>query len=539
MMANTSLFTFFALPVESGREELPSLGQNKRSRCDDVLGDKLQATQTTVVELDSPLPGPPIVDSYATQLLNPLSQYGKVAVEDFEMTDEDYQIKPGSVAPNCCFSQRVKDKLELEWRCAVIIKLMGKPNSSNTFTFMFNSLKRKWKPQGPWQLIDLPIDFYIVKFHLHDDMNARGKFGRLCIEIDLNKPLLPFVETEGTAYGVVYEGISLICFNCGCYGHAKANCPYNITEPHPTHALDGSNNNLVNNSPSAAAEHCENRIPHNIDNNVTSPQDIGSSDSKLPKSPESGGHSPWMLMSYKNKKFSSNNAPENMKPAQFGSRYALLETFVEGGENALRDAKPTAVEELTKPTTLSEPSIINVWKAVQKKMKKNNSTKTSATNGTQNSKPVPATKTNTNLKKALKDITNGKAHAKILAPRFNVGSSSCNPKDKSPINSQNGRSNHSRSTKISECSNIVRPTPSTVENSHTLFQFSTTFGHCPPEDDPIEDISCTIMEISATGNESNDQVNSDLTLNVNQTDGLCDIVDNSDPSSNVEDMVDA
>lgn len=49
---------------------------------------------------------------------------------------------------------------------------MGKPNSSNAFTFMFNSLKRKWKPQGPWQLIDLPNDFYIVKFHLHDDMNV-------------------------------------------------------------------------------------------------------------------------------------------------------------------------------------------------------------------------------------------------------------------------------------------------------------------------------------------------------------------------------
>lgn len=95
MTANTSLFTFSALPGESGREELPSLGQNKRSRCDDVLGDKLQATQTTAVELDSPLPGPPIVDSYASRLLNPLSQYGKAAVEDFEMTDEDYQIKPG------------------------------------------------------------------------------------------------------------------------------------------------------------------------------------------------------------------------------------------------------------------------------------------------------------------------------------------------------------------------------------------------------------------------------------------------------------
>ena len=149
MTANTSLFTFSALPVESGREGLPSLGQNKRSRCDDVLGDKLQATQTTAVELDSPLPGPPIVDSYATRLLNPLSQYGKAVVEDFEMTDEDYQIKLGSVAPNCCFSQRVKDKLELEWRCAVIIKLMGKPNSSNTFTFMFNSLKTEVETPRP------------------------------------------------------------------------------------------------------------------------------------------------------------------------------------------------------------------------------------------------------------------------------------------------------------------------------------------------------------------------------------------------------
>lgn len=244
-------------------------------------------------------------------------------------------------------------------------------------------------------------------------------------------------------------------------------------------------------------------------------------------------------MSYKNKKISSNNAPANMKPAQYGSRYALLETFMEGGENALREVEPTAVEELTKPTTLSESPIVSVWKEVQKKMKKNNSTKTSADNGTQNPKPASATKTNTNLKKALKDITNGKAHAKILAPRFNVGSSSCNLKDKAPINSQNGRSNHSRSTKISNCSNSVRPTPSTVEDSHPLFQFSKTFGHCPPEDDPIEDMSCTIMEISATGNESNDQVYSDFTLDVNQTDGLCAIADNSDPSSNVEDMSDA
>lgn len=36
---------------------------------------------------------------------------------------------------------------------------------------MSDSLKRKWKLQGPWQLIYLPNDYFVVKFHLHEDMN--------------------------------------------------------------------------------------------------------------------------------------------------------------------------------------------------------------------------------------------------------------------------------------------------------------------------------------------------------------------------------
>lgn len=46
------------------------------------------------------------------------------------------------------------------------------------------------------------------------------------MEIDLQKPLLPYVEVEDDIYNVVYEGISMICFNCGCFGHAKAACPH-------------------------------------------------------------------------------------------------------------------------------------------------------------------------------------------------------------------------------------------------------------------------------------------------------------------------
>ncbi|CAL9001793.1 unnamed protein product [Prunus brigantina] len=54
---------------------------------------------------------------------------------------------------------------------------------------------------------------------------ARGKFARICVELDLSKPLVPFIEVEGRSYGVVYEGIKLVCFECGCYGHGRDNCP--------------------------------------------------------------------------------------------------------------------------------------------------------------------------------------------------------------------------------------------------------------------------------------------------------------------------
>jgi hypothetical protein len=50
---------------------------------------------------------------------------------------------------------------------------------------------------------------------------TRGKFCRLCVEVDLDKPLKPFVQLGEKPFGVVYEGISTICFNCGVYGHVR------------------------------------------------------------------------------------------------------------------------------------------------------------------------------------------------------------------------------------------------------------------------------------------------------------------------------
>lgn len=45
-----------------------------------------------------------------------------------------------------------------------------------------------------------------LKVDPHTMSQARGKFTRVC-ELDLSKPLTPFIKVEGRTYGVVYEGI--------------------------------------------------------------------------------------------------------------------------------------------------------------------------------------------------------------------------------------------------------------------------------------------------------------------------------------------
>lgn len=59
----------------------------------------------------------------------------------------------------------------------------------------------------------------------------RGKFARVCVEIDLTMPVVGKIWVNGHWYKVQYEGLHLICTSCGCYGHLGRNCP---TKPVPT-----------------------------------------------------------------------------------------------------------------------------------------------------------------------------------------------------------------------------------------------------------------------------------------------------------------
>ncbi|XP_028805754.1 uncharacterized protein LOC114760640 [Neltuma alba] len=55
--------------------------------------------------------------------------------------------------------------------------------------------------------------------------SERGKYARICVEIDLLKRLKSGVTNFGNRRCIEYEGLHLICFCCGKYGHHRDACP--------------------------------------------------------------------------------------------------------------------------------------------------------------------------------------------------------------------------------------------------------------------------------------------------------------------------
>ncbi|KAI9107292.1 hypothetical protein K1719_021680 [Acacia pycnantha] len=63
-----------------------------------------------------------------------------------------------------------------------------------------------------------------IRLDIHTAQRARGRFARMCVELDLTKPLVPEFNVEGQALSVVYESLGMLCNKCGLFGHAKEGC---------------------------------------------------------------------------------------------------------------------------------------------------------------------------------------------------------------------------------------------------------------------------------------------------------------------------
>lgn len=93
-------------------------------------------------------------------------------------------------------------------------------------------------PELPLELFDEEVLYAMgntlgktVKIDHTTLVATRGKYARTCMEIDLSKPLIPFLLILGCKKKVEYEGLHLICFECGKYGHRLDDCPQIVHAP--------------------------------------------------------------------------------------------------------------------------------------------------------------------------------------------------------------------------------------------------------------------------------------------------------------------
>jgi hypothetical protein len=93
------------------------------------------------------------------------------------------------------------------------------------------------------RLPELPVEYYhkdslmhigsglgpVLRVDFNTASGTRGRFARLCVQLDLDKPLMRTVRVGKLRLAVVYEGIGLLCFKCGKLGHKQEFCPSSVS----------------------------------------------------------------------------------------------------------------------------------------------------------------------------------------------------------------------------------------------------------------------------------------------------------------------
>ncbi|XP_031116790.1 uncharacterized protein LOC116020456 [Ipomoea triloba] len=159
---------------------------------------------------------------------------------------------------------------------------------------------------------------------------ARGRFAWAAVEIDLDKPLVTHVWICDKHRAVEYEGLHVVCFNCGMVGHREQSCPNAVP---PTVNFTATN---PNNSPEKGDE--GDTVRNATDFNTSSPQP-----------PRKYGE--WMLVTRKsvaqdrnkvNKQPAQKTAHQSHKVNPFGP---LQHADDEGGESLPPTLGRTTVEQ--------------------------------------------------------------------------------------------------------------------------------------------------------------------------------------------------
>nr|POF20891.1 uncharacterized protein CFP56_37509 [Quercus suber] len=210
--------------------------------------------------------------------------FGDLMEDDEEIEDELEALREGLVAVK--FPRELKQKIRNPWAKALIVKVLDCVDLGFGFFLIRLSLKedleavlqngpwfigehflsiRPWEPDfkpelanvssiAVWiRLSGLPIEYYnaealyligkaignVLRVDTHIASEARGRFARLCVQVDVTKPLITAIKIGKLEQTVCYEGIQRLCFDCGRVGHKRESCPYTVRQEMPPKEMAG------------------------------------------------------------------------------------------------------------------------------------------------------------------------------------------------------------------------------------------------------------------------------------------------------------
>ncbi|CAN0899948.1 hypothetical protein LINGRAHAP2_LOCUS20561 [Linum grandiflorum] len=150
--------------------------------------------------------------------------------EEYDELDGD---EDDPLCPSIPFIAAEKAGFRRVWCSTLVVRGLGRRVPYLPLARRLNYL---WARHGPLQISDLRNGCFLVRFKCGEDYEgaisgARGKFARICVEVDLSKPLLPTYKVEGVKYFIEYEGLHEICIACGFYGALVHRCKCQQSTP--------------------------------------------------------------------------------------------------------------------------------------------------------------------------------------------------------------------------------------------------------------------------------------------------------------------
>ncbi|CAN0826632.1 hypothetical protein LINGRAHAP2_LOCUS743 [Linum grandiflorum] len=144
------------------------------------------------------------------------------------------------------FSAAEKASFRRVWRSALVVRGLGRRIPYSVLAPILNFL---WARDGPLKISDLQNGCFLVRFKSKQDYDAtdegaRGKYARVCVEVDLTKPLLSKYLLEGKKYLIAYEGLHGLCTICGMYKKSSDLCKCQLPPEHEMNDVSSDHGNL-------------------------------------------------------------------------------------------------------------------------------------------------------------------------------------------------------------------------------------------------------------------------------------------------------